>query len=449
MGSSSRLGTQKTDGSSDDSDLLDAPLPEPRRRRVTEVPTTAPARSNGLFYMLLATGIGGGAGYILTLWAGFRLGDVGYAPFAVFWSALFLVVGALSGLQQEISRATQPRTPYAGPIARNFTAAAALIVLAVAVASSPLWAPSVFPDDGFWLVLPLAFGIAMYVGVAVISGINYGLNLWRLIAAMVIVDGLMRLVLTGGLLFFTSDMRILAWAITAPYLLTPIVLFVFLRRFMLGRTELDVGYRQLSWNVLRTVVGAAATGVLVSGFPLLIGATSNGEPIESQLMFAINVTRAPVIIVVMALQSYFIVQFKSVGDELGRTVLKILGLIAGATIVVSALAAWIGPGLLGLLLRTNLSLDPWLLGGVVASGGMIGALCVTGPAAISRSRHLASTAGWVAAALVFVVILLLPLGLEARVLLAAFVGPAVGLVIHLISLLGSRRAADVESVPES
>ena len=73
-------------------------------------PEAARRGPNGAVLILAATAIGGGAGYVLQAFAGPTLDTKLYAPFSVFWSALYLFVSALSGLQQEVTRATKPVT---------------------------------------------------------------------------------------------------------------------------------------------------------------------------------------------------------------------------------------------------------------------------------------------------------------------------------------------------
>lgn len=402
----------------------------------------------GATLIVIATAVGGGAGYLLTLWAGIRLGD-GYAAFAVFWSALYLVVGALSGIQHEVSRASHPlavgQSPGTRPIARNFALGAAVVVAVLVAASSPLWMPALADSGGYALLVPLLVGVTWYVAVAVLGGVLYGLSFWPLIAGMIMVDGLLRLVLVGSLLLVTTDVAVLAWAVVVPFVVAPILFWFVARRRVVGHFVLDVEYRALSWNVARTIVGAAASGVLISGLPLFVGVAASGEPaaFASALLFAISATRAPIIIVVLSLQSYLVVRFQAMREHLARWVL----LFVAAILVGSALlagAAWLwGEWVLGVVMGPAFVLPGALVAAIVFSGGLVGAMCVTGAAALSLSRHFVSTLGWVAAAIVVIVSLQLPLPIESAVVLATFGGPIVGLAFHGIGLAVTRGAAVV------
>ncbi|CAN5213852.1 hypothetical protein BH11ACT4_BH11ACT4_02180 [soil metagenome] len=398
------------------------------------------AASRGPIFILVATAIGGGSGYLLTVLAGATLGPAAYAPFAVFWSSLYLVIAGLAGIQQEVSRAARPVTGSPGrPVARNFALAAAFTIAVVAAGTAPLWSNLVFPSGGWLLALPLAFGVASYVLAAVLFGVLFGLRLWPLIAAAIAVDGVLRLLFTGIALALTKDLVILGWAITIPFLLTPALLWLFMRRRLIGKAELDVGYGRLLWNVARTLIGSTATGVLISGFPVLLGATSPGvDPARlAAVVLAINLARAPLVIVVLSLQSYFIVMFKR-SLRPGAVLFTLQVVVAVAAVVVAAIAGFWGPALLRLVFGDGYRLDGLVLAITVVSGGLVGMLCVAGAALLAGGRHGPYSAGWVTAAVATIVILLLPLPLESRAVLALCIGPAVGLLVHLAAWAWSR-----------
>ncbi|ROR82436.1 hypothetical protein SAMN06295974_3332 [Plantibacter flavus] len=400
---------------------------------------------NGAVLILVATAVGGGAGYLLQIVTGAALGTAAYAPFSVFWSALYLLVSALSGVQQEVARATHPdpvtvETSTRAPVVRNFALAASAIAAALVAATAWLWVGAVFPDAGWALVPQLVIGLAAYVIVAATAGVLYGLSLWTSVAALTIVDGLLRFAIVGGLLLVTDDTTLLAWGVAAPFVLTPLILWPFVRRGVVGRFGIDVGPTALSWNVLRTVVASAATGVMVSGLPLVIQAT--GDTVSANafgsLTYAITLTRAPIVIVVLALQSYLVIVFRSHADAVLGWVLRMVVLVVVAAGVLGLLAWWLGPWALSVVFGRSDVLAGGTIGLLVATAGLVGALCVTGSATLSRSRHTAFAAGWIVAALAMVATLLLPLGLHERTLLALTVGPVAGLVVHVIALLRRR-----------
>jgi hypothetical protein len=406
------------------------------------VPTEAGRRGpNGALVILLATAIGGGAAYLLQIIAGVALGTAAYASFAVFWSALYLLVSALSGVQQEVARATYPlgaaEPPGRVPVVRNFTVASAALVVVVLTGSAWLWTGAVFPANGWSLVPPLVLGVAAYLVVAAISGVLYGLSFWTAAAAMTIVDGLLRFGVVGGMLLFTRDSVVLAWGVALPFVIAPIILWWFIRAGVVGRFGIDVGPKELGWNVARTVAAAAATGVMVSGLPLMIQATGDTVSPDAfgSLTYAITLTRAPIVIVVLALQSYLVVVFRTHAAAVIGWVVRLSAVVLAASAVLALLAWWLGPWVLSLLFGRPDVLAGGTIALLVATAGLVGVLCVTGAATLSRAQHGAFAGGWIIAAIVMVGALLLPTGLHERTILALTIGPLAGLIVQCIALV--------------
>lgn len=413
------------------------------------VPQKAP-RLSGFVIILIATAIAGVISYVVTILVPNRVGPALYVPFAVFWSAIYLVVGALGGIQQEVTRGTHPvpaGEPPRASRARNFGLVAGVAIFALVLASAPLWLHAVFPTEGWALVWPLAIGTASFVIVAVLAGSLYGVAAWVPIASMISVDALLRLIGLSITLAFTTDVVALAWAVALPFPVTLLVLWPFIRRSIIGRSELDVGYRSLTWNVARTIVAATATGIMVSGFPLMLGLTSHSVPKALQGMFvlAITLTRAPLIVVAMSLQSYLVVQFRNHASHFWRQFLRLIGIVVAGGAAL-AIAGWLlGPPIYGVISPTGPQPDRAFFAILVGSSVLVAALCISAPAVLARSQHFVYTAGWVAAAVVTIGTLLLPVDFATRTITALVAGPVIGLLVHgsylVTAGLRERRAA--------
>jgi hypothetical protein len=221
--------------------------------------------------------------------------------------------------------------------------------------------------------------------------------------------------------------------VALPFPLTILVLWPVIRGGFVGRSELDVGYRALSWNVSRTVLASVSTAVLVSGFPLLLGVTSRGETaaLVGELIFTITLTRAPLIVTVMSLQSYFVVRFRDSPARWWKTFLAVQSVIAGAAVVFAAAGWWLGPAVFTWVSGRPTALDGSLIAILVASSALVGSLCVSAPAVLARSQHFVYSLGWVVAAVVTVAIMFAPLDFLPRVGAALIVGPIAGLLVHL------------------
>ena len=75
----------------------------------------------------------------------------------------------------------------------------------------------------------------------------------------------------------------------------------------------------------------------------------------------------------------------------------------------------------------------WLTAGAVA----IAVLTVTGAATVAAALHRAYSVGWVGATVASALLLILPLALETRTVVALLCGPLVGIAVHLGALATS------------
>lgn len=410
-------------------------------------PSITPVRQGALtgFSIIIASTVFAGiASYVVT-WLVPRVeGFSTYALFAVFWSFIYLVVGGLSGVQQEVTRGTDRRpetSEPAGHRAAVFAGAGAVIVAILVIASAPLWEGLAFPGPGWSLVWPLAFGTGSFVVVAVIGGSLYGLGEWRMLGLLPALDAVLRLVLIGAALLLGGDLIALAWAVALPFALAPLLVAPLLIRRLRGRTRLDVGYRALVRNVGHTILAAAASGVMVSGFPLLLGLTSHDVPAATLGLVVLTVTlvRAPLIVSAQSLQSFFLVSFRDHPDTFASTLRRIVAVVVGCGAILALLGWLLGPTVFGLLFPGERQPGGALIAILVASSALVGLMCVAAPAVLARGGHSAYTAGWVAGALLTILVLVLPLEFEVRTVVALIVGPAAGLLVHSAALVAIRR----------
>ncbi len=388
--------------------------------------------------ILMAIAVSGVAAYLLLALVATRVSAADYVPFGVFWAALFLIVAGLSGVQQEIVRATGPRRaePARTASASIFAVCALVTVAAIIAMSSPLWVVPVFGIAGWHFVTPLAVGAGGYVIVAVVSGTLYGLEAWRTIAVIIAGEGVVRLAAIVLVLSLGQSTVALAWAVALPFGLTLVLCWFLIRRDARGKSELDVGYRRLSWNVARTVGASIAAGLLASGFPIILKLTSPNESDSAfgALIFAVTLVRAPLVVVYLAMQSYMVVAFGVRGRGATRFLVKIIGGAVALTMVLSAVAGFVVPQVF-FWFRHDYAIDGWVLAGLVSTSGVLAALTATGALILSRARHGLYGAGWIVAAIMTVGILIVVPGLiEIRMLASLALGPAFGVAVHLIGL---------------
>lgn len=401
-------------------------------------------------FLITATGIAGLAGYLVT-WLVYRgVGPAPYSMFALFWSALYLSIGGLSGIQQELARATNPigdAVPRTDGLSREakpgvFALLAALVSIAVVFVVSLFSPTEAFGNNAGWLMVALAVGVASYVFVAVIAGTLYGVSRWGVLAALIVCDALLRLALITISMPFTPDTTILAWMVVAPLPLTLLLLAPVLKRTLRGRSQLDVGYKQLTWNTSKTVTASISTALIVSGFPLILGVTSHdlAPALLGESIFVITLTRAPLVITVMSLQSYLVVRFKDATDRVWSVFGVVVGIILAATAVLVVLGWFFGLWALNLVAGAPLHIEPSLIAVLVLSSALVAVLSVTGAVVLSRSRHVAYAAGWVLAATITMIALALPIDFLVRLEVALVLGPLAGIILHLASMTKIRNA---------
>ncbi|UOE44509.1 hypothetical protein [Agromyces larvae] len=411
-------------------------------------------RPTSVLWMLAGTLVGGVAGY-LVLWLTARsLGAAEYAVFGVFWSALYLIVGVLFGLQQEATRAASASASVSasasgspeGPAGASAVGAArrgsslwvlatasGLLVIAVAIGTAVWWAPESFGTAHSDLSIPVAIGSGLSAVVAVASGLFAGHRRWLLLGVIIAADGVLRLAAVGVATDFGAGTEVLAWAVVAPYVIVIVGCFAIGGRRLIRDGRVDVSFRRLAANSVQTVVAASATALLINGFPLVLALVeaSDDATLLGALIFAITLTRAPLLVPLTALQSYLVTAFGAARREAPRLLARWSAIVVGVAVVLAAIAWLAGEWALDAFVGADFALPGSLLAGLVVSSGCIGMLCVTGPAVLARSLHTAYALGWVIASATTIALLFLPLTIEASVPLALAVGPLVGVAVHL------------------
>lgn len=406
----------------------------------------------GLRAVLISTAIAGVLGYAIQLLAPALLEDERtYIAFSVFWSTMYLGVSAMSGIQQEVSRASHPDSATSAPTLRTFAfwASGAAVVLAVVVAV--LFGGSVLPGSEPQFAMALAIGLVGYVLTAALGGVLYGLQLWRAVAFAAVADAVIRAALVIAGFAFNLPIVALAVLVACPFFLSFALTWLVFRHKVVGAFRLDVGLRHLTRNAASTVVAASASGLMISGLAMLIGLTSAAEPPNTTagLLLAITVTRAPIVVPIIALQSFLIsTVFRGERGVHPARLLRILGVSLIAITGLAVIGWIIGPWIIALISSGRYAIDGWTAAVIVMSAGLVAAMCLTGPALIAVRRHVDNTAGWIVAALLTVLALMLPLG-AARVPIALTVPAIIGLAIHTFALLRLSRSDKEPTVGEA
>ncbi len=392
----------------------------------------------------MATFISGIVGYLITASVFREVGSVQYVWFAAFWSTLHLLVGSLSGLEQEFARATKKAktiTRQTKSPSRLFATGFAIVVMILAIMTSGLWAVPVLGNQGPSLVWPLAVGAAGFVIVAAIGGTLYGLSRWNLLALMIALDGIIRLFMLLIAMSVTDDLVVLAWCVSLAFPLTVVVLWPLLKKAISGQTEVDVNLGTLTWNVSRTVTASASSALLVTGFPILIVLASREVDLVliGQLILCLTLLRAPLIVVAMSMQSFLVVKFRDQTSSSMKFMTAInLGIVI-VTAVMTWLAASFGTAALEILSDEKPLITGEILANISISAGLFAMMIVLATPILARGYHFVYSLGWLFSALTTVVLMLGSGEFLDRVISAIILGPIVGLVTFLTAMLFTRK----------
>lgn len=401
--------------------------------------STPRGSAGALRKLLAATVVAGILGYLIQF-AVPLLAPGSYLTFATMWSATYLVVGSLSGIQQELTRASRPRDDRLSSGFRTWarTSAAAAVAVAGAVAAIfSVLGGRLFPDETLPLVCAVVVAAIGYTLVATISGALYGVQNWTAASGMTMLDASLRALAIGGVLLAGGGTVGLGWATAAPFALAAAVLWLLAGKQIRNDLHLDVDMSKLMRNVAATVIASLATGILISGLPALLRmlAPDAGDALLASTILLITLTRAPLIIPLLALQGYLLVMFRdhAAGRALGRIMLWSTAVLATAGLF-AATAAWLGPSVMSWLFPEFTILSSGTLAAIVLSAGLTGVLCVTGPAVLAAARHRWYVAGWVTSAAITIGLLLAPLDAVTRITLALLLGPLGGVAVHAFAI---------------
>jgi O-antigen/teichoic acid export membrane protein len=171
------------------------------------------------------------------------------------------------------------------------------------------------------------------------------------------------------------------------------------------------------------------------GFPVLLKATSGDlGATGGVVILAVTLTRAPLLVPLTAMQGNLIAHFVDQRTERLRALIGPAVVVTGVGLLGVVLAAVFGPWLLREAFGAEYRADGELLAWLTAAAVAIALLTLTGAAAVAAALHRAYSLGWVSATVASALLLLLPLGLETRTVIALLCGPVVGIAVHLAAL---------------
>ena len=184
------------------------------------------------------------------------------------------------------------------------------------------------------------------------------------------------------------------------------------------------------------MLATAGSAAIVVGFPVLLRVSTAPEVFTqaAPLLLAVQMTRAPLMIPLTTYQGVAITYFLTHKDRGAAPLLRLGAVVLAVGAVGAAMAAVVGPWLMVTIFGPSYHVAPATLGALTLAAAFLGILTLTGAAVLATGQHTSYAAGWVTATVITVGLLLLPVSIDVRTVLALSAGPAIGVVIHLVAI---------------
>ena len=386
-------------------------------------------------------------GYAVVYLAARDLAPAGFSVFAVFWGAFGLVTGAANGLLQETTREVRAagyenraesraevlpaRRTHPLRVAGMVGIGAALAI----AASSPLWSGRVFAEAHWLSVGLLSVGLAGFCVHATLLGMLAGTNHWTQYGALMVTDAVIRVAVAVATFVIGWGLVGFLWATVAGAVAWLIMVVASPTTRSAARLLTLGGTATFLRGAAHSITAAGASAILVMGFPVLLKATSNQLGAEGGVVIlAVTLTRAPLLVPLTAMQGNLIAHFVDERTERLRALIAPAALVGGIGALGVLAAGLVGPWLLRAGFGPDYHASGALLAWLTAAAVAIAMLTLTGAATVAAAMHRTYALGWVGATVASALLLLLPLPLETRTVVALLCGPLVGIAVHLAAL---------------
>jgi O-antigen/teichoic acid export membrane protein len=380
----------------------------------------------------LQVGVGlavlGVASYVHLAIAGHTLSTARMADLSVLWSFVYSIgLGLFYPIEQEVTRTSAARRVAdigVGPVVRRgFLISAGLCggVWLIMAVTSPVLADRLF-SGSYVLVAVTALSIAAIAAYSPVRGVSAGVARFNVYSRQLAWDGVLRIVLSVGLVLFAIRS---AAAFGLILTIAPLVATFAVARPVrqMSRSGPPSDGRELGRGVAPLLVsmllGQFALNSAVVGARLLAPAQTN---LTAALLSALILIRIPVFIY-SAIQASLLsglAAAAALGEthQLHRMVRHAVAIVTLLMVVCGIPAIVAGPWLIHTLFRAPAALS-WVDFAILCAGTLAYLLSlILGQAAISLHRHREQMYAWVAGGVALTVITLIPGDVRLRVELA-------------------------------
>jgi hypothetical protein len=313
------------------------------------------------------------------------------------------------------------------------------VCAAVVIAgSSPLWSRPVFADARWLSVGLLSIGLAGFCLHATLLGMLAGANHWTQYGALMVTDAVIRVAVAVATFVIGWGLIGFLWATVAGAVAWLVMVVASPTARVAARLLTPGGTATFLRGAAHSITAAGASAILVMGFPVLLKVTSTELGAQGGVVIlAVTLTRAPLLVPLTAMQGNLIAHFVDERTERLRALIAPAVLIGAIGAVGVVAAGLVGPWLLRAGFGPDYHAASALLAWLTAAALAIAMLTLTGAAAVAAALHRAYALGWVGATVASTLLLLLPLPLETRTVIALLCGPLVGIGVHVAALARS------------
>ncbi|MBV9090131.1 MAG: hypothetical protein JO044_09560 [Mycobacteriaceae bacterium] len=400
---------------------------------------TGPVTRGSVARVGAATAVTALCGYLVLYLAARDLNPAGFSVFAVFWGAFGLVSGAANGLLQEATREVRSAryTVLSGPQTHPLRVAAVIGVVAAMViaGSSPLWSGRVFVAAQLLSVTLLSAGLAGFCMHATLLGMLAGAGRWTQYGSLMVTDAAMRVVVAAATFALGWGLVGFLWATVCGAIAWLLMMAASPTTRAAARLVAHGDTKGFLRGAAHAIAAAGASAILVMGFPVLLKATSGDlGSTGGVVILAVTLTRAPLLVPLTAMQGNLIAHFVDQRSDRMRALAGPAAVVTGLGVVGVVVAGLAGPWLLRFGFGPGYRADGALLAWLTAAAVAIAMLTLTGAATVAAALHRSYSLGWIGATVASTLLLLLPLALQTRTVIALLCGPLVGIVVHLTAL---------------